>query len=96
MISEDKIIEIFCKIDDFMKEYDQIVEQYSLSTLNRVKKRKRKSKMSDSEVMTILVLFHLKSYRNLKHFYLEHISKYRRDLFLEIVSYNKFVELQKK
>jgi len=96
MISEDKIIEIFCKIDDFMKEYDQIIDKYSLSHSNNVKKRKRKSKMSDSEVMTILVLFHLKSYRNLKHFYLTHICKYRKDLFPETVSYNRFVELESK
>jgi hypothetical protein len=96
MISDDKIIEIFCKIDDFMKEYDQIIEEYSLSTPNNVRKQKRESKISDSEIMTILILFHLKSYRNLKHFYLVHISKYRRDLFPEVVSYNRFVELEKK
>ena len=96
MISEDKIIEIFCKIDDFMKEYDQVIEKFSLSTPNKAKKRNRKSKMSDSEIMTILVLFHLKSYRNLKHFYVVHICKYRRDLFPEVVSYNRFVELEKK
>lgn len=96
MVSDDKIIEIFCEIDDFMKEYDKIIDKYSLPHSNKVKKRKRKSKMSDSEVMTILILFHLKSYRNLKHFYLTHITKYRKDLFPEVVSYNRFVELQKK
>jgi len=96
MVSEDKIIEIFCKIDDFMKEYDKIIDKYSVAGSNKVKKRKRKSKMSDSEVMTILILFHLKSYRNLKHFYLTHICKYRQDLFPEVVSYNRFVELQSK
>lgn len=52
--------------------------------------------MSDSEVMTILVLFHLKSYRNLKHFYLDYVSNHMRDLFPQLVSYNRFVELQKK
>ena len=96
MISDDKIIEIFCKIDDFMKEYDKIVNKYSLSNSNNIKKRKRKFKMSDSEVMTILILFHLKSYRNLKNFYLEYICIHRKDLFPEVVSYNRFVELQKK
>jgi len=52
--------------------------------------------MSDGEVMTILVLFHLKSYRNLKHFYIHHVCKHMRDLFPDCVSYNRFVELQKK
>jgi len=96
MISDDKIIEIFCKIDDFMKEYDEILDKYGLEGSKSKKTRKRKSKISDSEVMTILILFHLKSYRNLKHFYLHHICKYRRDLFPEVVSYNRFVELQRK
>lgn len=52
--------------------------------------------MSDAEVMTILVLIHLKSYRNLKHFYINHVCKFMRNEFPECVSYNRFVELQKK
>ncbi len=70
MITDDKIIELFCKIDDFMKEYEQTISSNSLPEPNLIKRRNRKSKLSASEVMTILVLFHLKSYRNLKHFYL--------------------------
>lgn len=96
MINDSKIIELFFEIDNFMKEYDKIIEENSLPSLTVVNKRNRKSKMSDSEVMTILILFHLKSYRNLKHFYLFHIVKFRKDLFPEPVSYNRFVELQKK
>ena len=96
MINDSKIIELFFKIDNFMKEYDKTIKENSLPSLIVVNKRNRKSKMSDSEVMTILILFHLKSYRNLKHFYLFHIIKFRKDLFPEPVSYNRFVELQKK
>ncbi len=96
MISDSKIIEIFCSLDDFMKEFNLILNKNSISDGSTTKKRNRKFKMSDSEVMTILVIFHLKSYRNLKHFYLNHICKYRQDLFPDCVSYNRFVELQKK
>ena len=96
MILDDKIIEIFCKVDDFAKEYYQIIEKNSISDGKNKKRRKRKSKMSESEVMTILILFHLSSYRNLKHFYIDYICKYRKDLFPEVVSYNRFVELQRK
>ncbi|MCD9579874.1 hypothetical protein LVK10_11135 [Tenacibaculum maritimum] len=53
-------------------------------------------KISKSEVMTIMVIFHLKSYRNLKHFYLYYVCKYMDDFFPDLVSYNRFVELQKK
>lgn len=96
MISEDKIIEIYCELDDFMKEFSAVIENYSVQSTNGKKIRKRKSTMSDSEVMTILVLFHLKSYRNLKQFYINYVCKHMRDLFPDCVSYNRFVELQKK
>lgn len=96
MISDTKIIEIFCSLDDFMKEFNSILYQNSISDDSTKKKRNRKFKMSDSEVMTILVIFHLKSYRNLKHFYLHYVCKHMREMFPDCVSYNRFVELQKK
>ena len=68
MISDTKIIEIFCNLDDFMKEFETVLTKNSISETSEAKKRKRKSKMSKSEVMTIMVIFHLKPYRNLKHF----------------------------
>lgn len=52
--------------------------------------------MSDGEVMTILITLHLKSYRNLKHFYINHVCKYMRHEFPDCISYNCFIELQKK
>ena len=96
MIFDSKIIEIFCSLDDFMKEFNSILYQNSISDDSTKKKRNRKFKMSDSEVMTILVIFHLKSYRNLKHFYLHYVCKHMREMFPDCVSYNRFVELQKK
>ena len=96
MITDSKIIEIFCLLDDFSKEYNTLIAENSLPEPNGKKRRNRKSKMSDGEVMTILVLFHLKSYRNLKHFYINHVCKFMCNEFPERVSYNRFVELQKK
>ena len=96
MVTDSKIIEIFCLLDDFSKEYNTLIAENSLPEPNGKKRRNRKSKMSDGEVMTILVLFHLKSYRNLKHFYINHVCKFMCNEFPERVSYNRFVELQKK
>lgn len=96
MISKDKITEIFCLIDDFCKEMDQVIDQNSLVDDTGKARRKKPSKMSDSEVITIMVLFHLKGYRCLKHFYLNHVTRHMRDDFPQTVSYNRFVELQKK
>jgi len=49
--------------------------------------------MSGSEVMTILVLFHLSQHRSLKHFYLYYVKKHMQAEFPKTVSYNRFVEL---
>ena len=45
--------------------------------------------------MTILILFHSSSFRNLKHFYLFVRTHMQKD-FPHTASYNRFVELQQK
>ena len=79
-----------------MKEFETVLTKNSISDTSGIKKRKRKSKMSKSEVITIMVIFHLKSYRNLKHFYLYYVCQHMDNFFPDLVSYNRFVELQKK
>ncbi len=51
--------------------------------------------MSKREVITIMIIFHLKSHRNFKHFYPYYGSKHMNHYFPDLVSYNRFVELQK-
>ena len=59
MISNDKITEIFCIVDDFCKEMIQILDDNSIQANNTVIKRKRKCKLSDSEVISIIREFDL-------------------------------------
>lgn len=92
----DKITEIFCSVDDFCKEIDLIMEGHQLGIESPKRQRNRKFTMSDSEVITILILFHLMRYRDLKHFYINHVQKHMKSEFPETVSYNRFVELQRK
>ena len=67
MFPEDKIIKIFSMCDDFSKVFDTTVEKNAI-TSSAAKKRKyhRDGKMSDSEIMTILILFHDSGYRCLE------------------------------
>jgi len=60
------------------------------------KKRNKPCKLSDSEVITIMIAFHLGGYRNLKHFYINYVQKFLKSEFPKTVSYNRFVELQQK
>ena len=52
--------------------------------------------MSDSEVITIMVMFHQSRYRDLKAFYINYIQQYRYRDFPHTVSYNRFVKPQQK
>ena len=91
-----KVTEIFFIIDEFDKNFEKIVSDHSLVQNTDLKQRNRKSTLSDSEVMTILILFHSGHYRDLKHYYINHIKKHMKDEFPQTVSYNRFVKLQKK
>lgn len=53
----------------------------------------RKASLSDSEIMTVLLLFHFGTYRKFKCCYLCCIRGYLRRDFPDAVSYNRFVEL---
>ena len=94
MFTEDKVTEIFCMADDFCKFFDAMMAKY---TIKEKKKREyqRNGTLSKAEVMVIMILFHNSGYRCLKHFYLEHVCRQLRHLFPDVVSYNRFVELEK-
>lgn len=97
-IAKDKITEIFCMADDFCQVYDRFIKVNGLAPVRDKKKRRyhRDSTMSDAEVITIMILFHLCGYKCLKHFYLNEVQKNMQDLFPQTVSYNRFVELERK
>jgi hypothetical protein len=88
------ILTVFCQIDDFCQTFEPKFNQLLLA--EGKKKRNKSSKMAISEVMTILVMFHQSGFRNLKTFYQEKIGQYHRGDFPNLLSYNRFVELQAK
>ena len=102
MITEDKVFrklketpEIICIADDFCKVFDAQMAKYTFKA-ERKRKYHRESRMSKAEIMVIMILFHSSGYRCLKHFYLEKVCKHMRHLFPEVVSYNRFVELERE
>jgi len=86
--TEDKITEIFYLADEFCKEFDAYLSSFVIGN-----KAKRKPTMTVSEVVTITVLFHTGSFRNMKHFYLNYVQKHLSKEFPNTVSYNRFTEL---
>ena len=93
MITESKITEIFCLADDFCKYFSTELKKHQISD-GKVH-RNKPGRLSDAEVITILILFHCMGFRCLKHFYTQYVCKHLTHLFPKTVSYNRFVELQK-
>ena len=96
MLSTCEITEIFYLIDEFSKEFNQTMSKHQIRENNDKKHRNKPNRLSDSEVMTILVSFHLSGMRNLKHYYLFYVCKHLESEFPRLVSYNRFVELQQR
>jgi hypothetical protein len=61
--------------------------------VNRISNVKYSSKLTMSEVMSILVYYHNYGNRTFKDFYLKTVCKNLRACFPNLVSYNRFVEL---
>jgi hypothetical protein len=94
---KDKIIEFYVEIDDFYKIFEQEVQNMQLLQLgDSVKRRNRKGVLSDSEMMSILLMFHSGHFVNFKHFYLHFICDNCRDLFPHLISYERFVKRQER
>ena len=85
-------IAIFCDVDDFCKDYEEYCMHSLLMDKNEVVP---KTRMSLSEIMTILIMYHLSGYRTFKHYYTRHIMKYQKQDFPNLVSYNRFVEIMR-
>lgn len=92
---KDKVTEIFVKVDDFCIECNAEIEKHLINTTS-VKTRNRKSNLTESEIITILITFHSGSFRNFKHYYQHYVCKHLTKEFPKLVSYNRFVELQSR
>lgn len=89
---EAKLLEIFCKVDDFCKELSTMDVQ--IKRINSSKKhRNRKGKLELSEIITILIFYQLYGAKDFKHFYINTLmSHYKKD-FPDLISYSRFVQL---
>jgi hypothetical protein len=95
-LTKDKISEIFCIADDFCKKYEEEIKKRLVENNDGKQHRNRSYTMSDSEIITIMICFHYGQFRNFKHFYLYYVAVHLKGEFPNIVSYNRFVELERK
>ena len=87
----DQLLGMLCDVDDFCNHFEPIYTRRLLQSGKR--QRIRQSQLSLSEIMTIIVYFHPRHYRDFKHYYIDYVAVHLRAEFPTLVSYNRFVEL---
>ena len=85
------LLELFCNVDDFCQVFEPQWEQHQIEI--GLRQRKRKSKMSLSEIMAIVIHFHQSNYRTFKAYYTKHVQVHLQAEFPQSVSYSRFVRL---
>ena len=88
VIDVSKLIEIFCSVDDFCKIQDQWVSSRILGISSS--RSGRKASLSKSEVITILIFYHLSGMKNFQYYY-ERFLPALRSYFPGLVSYTQFL-----
>jgi hypothetical protein len=85
------LTKIFCEIDDFMQEFEKSYKERLIA--DKKSEIKYNSRLSMSEVMSILVYYHNYGNRTFKDFYLKTVKEVLKSYFPNLVSYNRFIEL---
>lgn len=82
---------IYVDVDDFCLLFEPAWQKHLLDTGE--KQRLKPSRLSTSEVMTILVAFHQSGYRDFKTYYTTFVCQYWRHYFPDLVSYTRMLKL---
>ena len=82
---------LFCDVDDFCQAFLPDWQRQQLRTGER--QRQRTSRLTVSEMMTIIIHFHQSHYRDFKSYYLCYVQRTLKEAFPELISYTRFVSL---
>jgi transposase len=82
---------VYCDVDDFCQVFLPVWQRQLLTSGER--RRQRAGRLTLSEILTILIVFHQSQYRTFKAFYLLYLSQHARGEFPGLVSYTRFVAL---
>ena len=85
-----KLVEIYFAVDEFLKEFMPYMGKRLLTSSKR--KPTRTCSLTLSEIMTILISFHVIGFRNFKAYYI-HLQEFHINEFGNLLSYNRFIEL---
>lgn len=87
----DNLERIFVDVDDFCLLFEPQWQAHLIET--GCKQRLKPSRLSTSEVMTLLIAFHHSGYRDFKTYYTQFVSRYWQHHFPDLVSYTRMLKL---
>jgi Transposase DDE domain len=87
------LLELFCDVDDFC---EGLAKNQPKQLMKRTVQRRRQPRLSESEVMTIIIHFHQSGYRDFKDYYTKHVLIHLGSEFPQLVSYSRFVTLMQR
>lgn len=93
IFDEDKVIEKFCLIDDFCIEFAKLEAKAIFPCFSYPKNTPG---LSQSEIITILILYHESDYKNFKAYYNKFVLNALKSYFPGLVSYSRFLTLMKR
>ncbi len=86
-----KLVDLFCHVDNFCQAF---LLQWKITQLESgERKRNHERRMSESEIMTIIIAFHMSHQRDFKNFYLGIVHRYHKKEFPALLSYTRFLEV---
>ena len=90
---EDTLTSLYCIVDEFVKEFYPEWEKSLLA--QGLRKRRRPSKMTPAEVMTIVIFFHAIRFRDFKTYYTRYVMVHLKKAFPFLPSYSHMVNCMK-
>jgi hypothetical protein len=84
------IVALFCDLDDCYQSFVPAWQQHLLPAPGQ--HRCRASRLSSSEIMTLVIAFHDSDYRTFKHFYGKEVCRHGRAAFPHLISYQRLIE----
>lgn len=91
ILQDDTLLTLFCSVDDFCQAFLPFLNQNTLLVAGK-RSRNRPRSLCESEIITVLILFHQSRYRDFKTFYLAYVCRHLRAEFPRLVSYHRFIE----
>lgn len=97
IIDTSKVVEVFCAIDDFCLQVKEYFACHPLPAgLEARHPAGRKPSLSESEVLTILTLYHLSGFKCFQYYYERLVMGEMKSYFPRAVSYTHFLALSRQ